>query len=209
MIRVLIADDHSIFRHGLRRVLGLASDISVVAEASSGDEVLHLIGRDSFNLMILDLSMAPPSGIDLIRRVRSLQPALPILILSVHDEGELAAIAMQSGARGYLTKDRDPEELLAAVRIVARGGRVLSPNIGDKLVGYGEVHAGMPHLRLTRREWQVFSLFIHGTSVGDIARELQVSRKTVSTYKQRLMEKLGIDSEASLVRYALRHGLCT
>lgn len=207
MIRVLVAEDHAIFRQGLRRLFEFAGDISIAREATTGHEVLECIGKDRCDLLLLDLSMPSPSGIELIRRVRGAVPGLPILVLSVHEEGELASRAIRAGAAGYLTKDSEPDQVLHAIRRVARGGRAIAPAIAAQ-VAYDRCAPHAPaHRQLSDREFQVFRLLAGGMGISLIAQQLHISPKTVSTHKFRLMQKLGLRTEAELVRYALRHRL--
>lgn len=207
MIRVLVAEDHAIFRQGLRRLFEFAGDISIAGEARNGREVLDCVGKEHCDLLLLDMSMPCPSGIELIKRVRSAMPGLPILVLSVHEESELASRAIRAGAAGYLTKDGEPDQVLHAIRMVARGGRAFAPAIAAQ-VAYERLSVKAPaHRLLSDREFQVFGLLANGLSIPMIAEQLHISPKTVSTHKFRLLQKLCLRTEADLVRYALKHRL--
>lgn len=208
MIRVALADDHTILREGLRQLLLSAQDIEVVGEAADGHEALELARRGGFDVLLLDMSMPGKSGIELIKQVRTEQPRLRVLILSMHEESQYAVRAIKAGASGYVTKDRAATELVGAIRTVAGGGAHVSANVAQALALAAMPEAiGLPHERLSDREFEVFDLIVRGHTVTDIAQRLHLSGKTVSTHKARLMEKLGIDNPAELVRYAMRHGL--
>ncbi len=208
MIRVMISDDHAIVRGGLRQLLSLAPDIEVQAEAGDGSQVLEELRRALPDLLLLDINMPGLSGPDLIARIKSHWPALPILVLSMHNEAQVAARALKAGASGYVTKDSEMDMLLAAIRKVAVGGKFIVPELAEKLVF--DVSLGsdrLPHQTLSDRELEVFRLLVAGQSVNEIAEQLCISNKTVSTHKTRLLEKLNLDSTAQLVRYAMQHGL--
>lgn len=207
MIRVLIADDHAIFRQGLCRVLGLAQDMAISGEAASGREVLERVDGMKADVLLLDMTMPGPSGIELIKRVRSQRPGLPILVLTVHDESELASRAIRAGAAGYVTKDGEPERLLDAIRIIAKGGNYVAPPIAAKLLYQSVDHDDAPHRLLSNREYQVFLRLARGAGLGEIASALHISPKTVSTHKFRVLQKLGLKTDAELVRYAIRQRL--
>lgn len=208
MIRVAIADDHTILREGLRQLLSAAPDVMVVAEAADGHEALALVRAGGFEVLLLDLSMPGKSGIELIKQIRDERPRLRVLVLSMHEESQYAVRAIKAGAAGYVTKDRAATELVDALRAVAGGGAHVSANVAQALaLGAMPGAIGLPHERLSDREFEVFDLLVRGLTVTDIAGRLNLSSKTISTHKARLMEKLGIDNPAELVRYALRHGL--
>ena len=209
MIRVLVADDHALVRHGLRQVLGAASDLSLVAEAKNAWEVIERIRHGGIDVLLLDMSMPGPSGVELIQRIRIEAPRVPVLVLSMHADAQIAARAIKAGASGYLTKDSEPEQLIEAIRQVGRGGKFIDPLLATRMVfetGHTATETAA-HASLSNREYQVFLAIVHGRSLVDIAKELLLSPKTVSTHKIRLMQKLGVDSVSDLVRYALRQGL--
>jgi DNA-binding NarL/FixJ family response regulator len=208
MIRVVIADDHTILREGLRQLLGSSPDIVVVAEAADGHEVMARVREETFDVLLLDMSMPGKSGIELIKQVKAEKPKLRVLVLSMHEEEQYAVRALKAGASGYLTKDSAATLLVTALRKVAGGGAFISAEVAEQLaLGAMPDIAGPPHERLSDREFEVLQLLVAGMTVTDIATRLNLSSKTVSTHKARMMEKLGVDNQADLVRYAMRHGL--
>ncbi|MPW22209.1 response regulator [Paraburkholderia sp. CNPSo 3157] len=207
MIRILIADDHAIVRGGLRQIIATTSDIVVAAEAAQGAEVVDKLRSCVVDLLLLDMTMPGISGVDLIRRVRAEQPALPVLVLSIHDEAQVASRALRAGATGYLTKDSDPDVLLAAIRKLADGGRFIDPKLVDAMVFETQRGDVPPHEVLSDREFQVLQMLAAGRSINEIAEACSLSAKTISTHKMRLMQKLGLSNNAEVIRYAIRHGL--
>lgn len=207
-MRLLMADDHAIVLGGLKQLLAREEDIEVAGEAANGQQVLDALRRSRFDLVLLDMHMPGPSGIDLIVRIRMHDPQLPILVLSMQDDLHVARAAFKAGACGYLTKDNEPEVLMAAIRKTAAGGRFIDPMLADQMVFDRETSCLDPaHEQLSTREFQVLSLLSCGTSINEIARDLRLSSKTVSTHKARLMRKLNFRSDADLVRYGLERGL--
>lgn len=210
MIRILIADDHAIVRTGLRQIFEQVPDFEIVAEAADANAVLEHVGRDAMDLLLLDLDMPGTSGVDLIMRVKARSPNLQILVLSMHIEPGVALRAIKAGASGYVTKDSDLNILLPAIRRVASGGTYIAPGMAEKMVFDGMPTAQVGGFSmLTDREMQVFGLLFNGLSVNDIAAQLDISNKTVSTHKVRLMEKLELSSMADLIRYGELHQLKT
>ena len=208
MIRVVIADDHTILREGLKQLLQATEDFEVVGEAGDGHEVLHQVRTREFDVLLLDLSMPGKSGMELIKQVKAERPKLRVLVLSMHEEHQYAVRAIRSGASGYLTKESASTQLVTAIRKVAGGGAFISAEVAEQLALSAMPNAEGPlHGSLSDREYQVFRLLVAGEGVTQIAAQLNLSVKTVSTHKARLMEKLGIDNAAELVRYALKHGL--
>jgi DNA-binding NarL/FixJ family response regulator len=208
MIRVVIADDHTIVREGLRQLLCAASDLTVVGEARDGFEALKIVRESELDVLLLDLSMPGKGGMELIKQVKSEKPKLRILVLSMHAEHQYAVRAIRAGASGYLTKDSATTQLVAAIRKVAGGGAFISAEVAEQLALSAMPHAeGPPHASLSDREYQVFQLLAAGTSVSDIALQLNLSAKTVSTHKARLMEKMRLTNHAELVHYAIKHRL--
>jgi DNA-binding NarL/FixJ family response regulator len=208
MIRVLLADDHAIVRAGLREILEDTGDIMVAAEASNGQEVLSLVRRAEFDVVVSDLSMPGRSGIDLIKQVKSEKPKLRILVLSMHSEEQYAVRALRAGASGYLTKESAAEELVAAIRRISGGGAYISSQTAERLAldAMPAVDAP-PHTLLSDREYQVFEMIAGGATVTEIAGKLALSVKTVSTHKTRIMQKMRVSNQAELIRYAIRHKL--
>jgi DNA-binding NarL/FixJ family response regulator len=208
MIRILIADDHAIVRQGLRQVLALAPELELAGEAKNGWEVIELVRAGNLNLLLLDMTMPGPNGVELIKRVREEAPRLPILVLSMHGESQIAGRAIKAGAAGYLTKDSEPETLIGAIRQVAGGAHYIDPAIASRLLFEATpTDAEQAHLTLSDREYQIFLLLVQGRGINEIGDALRLSAKTVSTHKFRLMQKLGVDNLSDLVRYALKHKL--
>lgn len=208
MINILIADDHAVVRQGLRQLLGLAPEFVVVGEAKNGWEVIDRVRQGGLDLLLLDMTMPGPSGVELVKRVQDEAPRLPVLVLSMHGESQIAGRALKAGAAGYLTKDCEPEELISAIRQITAGGRYIAPELASRLVfeSMAEPEAA-PANRLSEREYQIFLMLARGLGVNDIADQLHLSAKTVSTHKFRLMQKLGLESISQLVRLALGHNL--
>jgi two-component system, NarL family, invasion response regulator UvrY len=203
VIRVLIADDHSIVRDGLKRILASTPDLEVVGEAASGDAALALVKANDYDIAMLDMSMPGLSGIDLIKRLKLEKPGLRILVLSMHGEKQYAARALKAGASGYLNKDSASEQLLGALRKIAAGGVHIGEAAAASLL---EAH-GLPHQALSDREFEVMRLLVEGLGPTEIGERLHLSVKTVSTHKAHILEKLKLGSTAELVRYALEHRL--
>ena len=208
MIRVLIADDHAIVREGLKQLFALDSDVVVAGEAVDGAQVLETLRRGGFDLVLLDMTMPGVSGVNLISRIRAQDGAPPILVLSMHNELQIARRALAAGASGYLTKDSRPDILIAAIRKVATGGRFIDPGLAEQMVfEAGDSGTRPSHELLSDREFHILRLLVRGMSVNDVAEELAISNKTVSTHKARLMLKMNFNNNAELVRYAVAHGL--
>ena len=207
MIRILLADDHALVREGLRRILTAAADIEVAAEAADGDEVLALVRSSEFDLALLDLSMPGLSGLALIKRLKLEKPRLRILVLSMHGESQYAARALKAGASGYLTKDSAAAQLLGAIRKIAAGGVQISEAAAAQLIGASATGDALPHAALSDREYEVLRHIVAGRTITDIADVLNLSVKTVSTHKARILQKLNLAGTAELVRYAIEHRL--
>jgi DNA-binding NarL/FixJ family response regulator len=208
MIRLLMADDHAIVLGGLKELLALVDGIQVAGEASNGEQVLQNLGRDDVDMILLDMNMPGPSGVDLIARIRLQAPRLPILVLSMHNELQVARAALKAGANGYLTKDSEPEMLIGAIRKVAAGRRFIDPMLADQMTFDAYVgNARFRHEHLSPREFHLMNLLAGGKSVGEIAVDLGLSRKTISTHKNRLMQKMEFRNNADLVRYGIECGL--
>jgi DNA-binding NarL/FixJ family response regulator len=207
MIRVLLADDHPLVREGLRQLLGATADIRVEGEAATGDEALALAKANEYELAVLDMSMPGLAGIDLIKRLKLEKPRLRVLVLSMHGEHQYAVRALKAGASGYLTKDSASAQLVGAIRKVAGGGMHIGEAAAAQLVGAVGGGDALPHTRLSDREFEVFRLLVAGVGPTGIAERLHLSVKTVSTHKTRILEKMGMDSTADLVRYAVEKQL--
>jgi DNA-binding NarL/FixJ family response regulator len=207
MIRVLLADDHAIVRAGLKEILTATGEIEIAAEATNGNEVLALVRAGEFDVAVLDMSMPGRSGIELIKLVKAEQPRLRVLVLSMHSEEQYAVRAVKAGASGYLTKESAADELVAAIRRIAAGGAYVTPETAERLVLDSAPAQGEPHKLLSDREFQVFRMICMGRSITQIAGDLALSVKTVSTHKTRILQKMGVASQADLVRYAVKHRL--
>lgn len=208
MIRIVIADDHAIVRAGLKQMFAIMPDMEVIAEAIDGDGVLDTLRNNRNDILLLDLNMPGISGPDLIARIKSHWPKQPVLVLSMHDTAQIASRALKAGADGYVTKDSEPDILLAAIRKVAAGGRYISGEIAQKMALQATVSGGqLPHNTLSDREFDVFKGLVKGLGVNDIAEQLSISNKTVSTHKARLLEKMQMSSIAELTRYAMDNQL--
>lgn len=207
MTDIFIADDHAMVRGGLKQIIATRNDLRVVGEASDGATTLARLKDTRCNLLLLDLTMPGVSGVELVRRLRHEHPALPILVLSMHNEAQYVAQALKAGAAGYLTKGSEPEVLLVAIDRVAAGGRFIDPSLVETMVFDGGIAGGLPHEALSDREMQILRMIAAGEPLGRIAERLHLSPKTVSTYKTRVMEKLAISNNADLIRYASRHNL--
>jgi DNA-binding NarL/FixJ family response regulator len=208
MIRIAVVDDHAVVRAGLRELFRTEADLALVAEASSGRDVVDLLRRDEFDVLLLDLSLAEGNGLDAMRAVKARQPQLPVLIYSGHDESRHAPTLLRHGASGYVSKESDPAELLAAIRTVHRGRRYVSPVVADVLAQeLTQGHEAALHDTLSDRELQVFLHLARGRSVGEVAEAMALSAKTVSTYRTRLLLKLKLHSNSELTYYALKNGL--
>ncbi len=209
MIRIVIADDHTIVREGLKRLVSSAPGMQVVGEAADGTQTLERVRELVFDVLMLDLSMPGRSGMELIKLVHAENPKLRILVLSMHQELQYAVRAIKSGASGYLTKESAPEQLEQAIRKVALGGAYISAEVAQQLAlgAMPGASRAAPHESLSDREFEVFRLLVAGLSATDIAERLTLSVKTVSTHKSNLMAKLGLNNVSDLVRYAMKHGL--
>ncbi|MFT3906373.1 MAG: response regulator transcription factor [Steroidobacteraceae bacterium] len=208
MAKILIADDHAIVRAGLRQLLGEDSTIREVGEAGSGRETLDKLREGGWNLLILDINMPDRSGIDILRQVRASHPETRVLVLSGFPENQYAVNVLRAGASGYLNKDMAPEELLSAVRTVLNGRRYVGAALAELLVAELDQDADKPaHSQLSEREFQIFCKLAAGRAVSDIADELCLSVKTISTYRARVMEKMHFTSNADITAYALRNNL--
>ncbi len=209
MPRVLLVDDHAVVRRGVRAILEEDMPGITIAEASSGDEALAALGDGArFDAVVLDLSMPGRDGFDLLTEIKHRQPKLPVLIMSLHSEEQFAVRALRAGASGYLTKSTAPEQLVAAVNKVLRGGRYISESLAERLADeVGATPTATPHERLSDREFDVMRGIASGRSVSEIAAQMHLSVKTVSTYRTRLLDKMGMTSNAELTRYALEAGL--
>jgi two-component system, NarL family, invasion response regulator UvrY len=208
MIRLMIADDHPIVRKGLRRIVEDAPGLEVVGEVGSGLELLERLPRVPADIVLLDVSMPGLRFLEVLQRLRAEHPTVAVLVLSVHPEDQYAVRALRAGASGYLTKDHSPEELTEAIRRVYRGNKYVSALLAERLAA--DLAGGSRNIRhelLSDREYEVLCLLGSGRTVKEIAHSLELSPKTVSTYRTRVLEKMGATTNADLVRYASQHGL--
>jgi DNA-binding NarL/FixJ family response regulator len=210
MTRLLIADDHPIVREGLRRVVEDApgGTITVAGEASDGNEVLAKAESLKPDVVLLDITMPGPGFVETIQRLKALRPPVRVLVLSVQPEDQFAVRALKAGASGYVSKNLSPEQLVTAIHEVTRGGRYISPTLAQRLAAAVADGADRPpHEGLSAREYQVLCLLGAGKSVKEIAAVMELSVKTVSTYRARILEKTSLKSNAEIIRYTLEHGL--
>ena len=210
MIRVLLADDHGVVRQGIRHLLEEHSGLNVVGEAATVAELTTLLRSTQADVIVLDIGMPGPGIVDTLRQVKAIQPNARALVLTAYPESDYAMRVLKAGAAGYLTKDRSLEQLVEAIRRVYRGGMYVSPSLAEMLAGrVARPEPESAHEALSDREFQVLRALAEGESLKAIAVRLDVSPKTVTTYRRRLLDKLGLESNAELVRYALEHGLLT
>jgi two-component system, NarL family, invasion response regulator UvrY len=208
MIRVLIADDHAIVRSGFRQFVADEPDMEVGAEASTGDETIALVRDQAFDVVLLDIAMPDKNGVDTLRVIKQIRPQQNVLILSGFPESQYAINLLKAGASGYLNKDAEPEEIVRAIRTVSRGHRYLSEFVADALADKLEKPAAeRPHEALSEREFQIFCKLASGRIPTEIAQELHLSVKTVSTYRARVLEKMRLSNNADLTYYAIKNGL--
>ena len=208
MIKVLIADDHPIVRQGLRQILSETADMMVAGEAVNGQEALDQVRAGGWDVLVLDITMPDFSGLDILKALRMEQPQLPVLVLSVHAEEQLAVRVLKAGAAGYLTKENAPGELVKAIRKVVGGGKYVSPALAESLAfGLDETSDRPSYETLSDREFQVMQLIAHGKTLAEISETLALSAKTISTYRARLLEKLNLKTNSELIRYALENRL--
>jgi two-component system invasion response regulator UvrY len=208
MIRILIADDHAIVRQGLKQIVSESPGMVVAGEAANGEEAVALARKLSYDIAIVDIAMPGRGGLDILKDLKSARPSAKIIILSMYPEEQYAIRSLRDGASAYLTKANATEELVHAIQAVAAGRRYITPSVAERLASYVEQDTErLPHESLSDRELQVFLLLGSGKTVTDIARELSLSVKTVSTYRTRILEKMRMNSNALLIRYAIQHKL--
>jgi two-component system invasion response regulator UvrY len=208
MIKVLIADDHTLVRKGLKQLLLDTNDIERVDEARDGKEAINKINKKDYDLVLLDISLPGRSGIDVLKQLKIIKPKLPVLILSMHPEEQYAVRSLRAGASGYLTKESAPDELIDAIRKVANGGKYITFSLAERLAGEIGPSTEKPlHQTLSDREYQVMCMIASGKTVKDIAEELNLSVKTISTHRARILRKMHMDNNAQLTHYAIKHDL--
>jgi DNA-binding NarL/FixJ family response regulator len=208
MIRIAIVDDHAMVRAGLRQFFSDQLDFSVVGEAANGREAMEIVRRGGLDVILMDIAMPDQSGVDALAAIKARAPELPVLIFSGFPEEHYATTLLRQGAAGYLNKDCDPEELVRAIRTVVRGRKYITARVAEQLAdGLAGGGDKPPHELLSERELQVFLRLARGETIGHMADSLSLSVKTVSTYRTRVMEKMGLASNSDLTYYALKHGL--
>ena len=210
MIKILIADDHAVVRRGVKQILEQESGLKVLGEATNGDEVIQNIQEKNWDILILDITFPDRNGLDILKEVKMLRPDLPVLILSMHPEEVFAVRALKLKAAGYVTKGSVPEELVLATKMILKGHRYISQSLAEKIASYLELDNDIEeplHERLSKREKEVLIMIASGKSIKDIAEEIYLSVKTVSTYRKRILEKLNLKTTAVLIRYAIENYL--
>jgi len=208
MIRILVADDLSVVREGIKQILAGLDDMIVEDEAESGQEVLLKMQSKDYDLVLLDISMPGKSGLEVLEEIKVMKPRVPVLILSMHPEEQYAVRMLRAGASGYLTKASAPQELISAIRKVSRGGKYVTVSLAEKLAFELDAGAEKPrHERLSNREYQVMLLLASGMSVSEVADELCLSAKTISTYRTRILDKMDMKKNAELTLYAVKNNL--
>jgi two-component system, NarL family, invasion response regulator UvrY len=207
-MRLLLIDDHAMFREGLKQILAKQSDMNMIDETGNGHEALDKMRMNEYQVVILDLSMPGRSGWDILSEIKAEHPTIPVIILSMHPEDQYAIRMLRAGAAGYITKESDTGELLAAIRKVAKGGKYVSPLLAEKLAEtVAQDSTRMPHQILSNREFQVLCFLASGKSLKEIADELCLSEKTITTYRARIMEKMQLRNNVELTHYAIQHKL--
>jgi len=208
LIKVLVADDHAVVRRGLRQILAETKDIEVAAEAASGPEVLRLVREQRFNAVILDVNLGSANGLELLAEIRRERPDVPVLILTVYSAEQYGVRALRAGAAGFLTKESAPDQLVDALRKVVSGGRYMSIEMAEQLANWvADDRERPPHELLSERELQVLRMLASGKTVSQVAEELSLSVKTISTHRMRLLKKMQMKTNAELTHYAVRNGL--
>lgn len=206
MVKILLADDHAILRSGLKEILNITSDIELIGEAEDGEELLFLLSKETPNVLMTDMSMPGISGLALIEKIRNHYPELPILVLSMLDDIQLVMRAINAGIQGYVTKSCSPEILLEAIYKVASGEKYIESRLAERALFSGNGEKS-PFERLSKREYEIFTLLVQGMSATTIADRLFISVKTVSTHKAHILEKMDLKNVAELVRFAMQNKL--
>jgi two-component system, NarL family, invasion response regulator UvrY len=208
MIKILIADDHTMFREGLKHILAEYPDLVVADEANNGQEVLDKIWKNNYDMVLLDITMPGMTGLEALKQLKNDKPKLPVLILSMHPEEQYAIRVLRAGASGYLTKESAPDELITAIRKISQGKKYITPSLAERLASEFEADSERPlHDILSDREYQVLRMIAAGKTLTHIAKELSLSIKTVSTYRTRIMEKMKMKTNAEVMHYVIKHQL--
>lgn len=209
MIRIITVDDHAVVRHGLKQIIEEEPDMKVVGEAGNGRDAISVIRQTASDIVILDITLPEMSGIEVLHHLRRELPDIPVLIMSMHEEEQYALRVLKSGASGYLQKDTIPEEMIKAIRKIIAGGKYISPSFSETLIPGQKLSEKPLHENLSDREFQIMCMIAHGKALKDIGEALCISGKTVSTYRTRILEKMGMKTNADIVGYALKHKLIT
>ena len=208
MIKILVADDHAIVRQGLKQIVAQEADLLVGGEAQNAEQVLRLVRKQEWDVIVMDISMPGNNGLELLKQLKHERPRLPVLILSMHPEDQFGVRALKAGADGYLTKESAPEELVGAIRKVSHGGKYVSPALSDQVLMDIAPHRDKPvQERLSDREYQIMQLLASGKTVSQIAKELCLSVKTISTYRARILVKMNVKTTVEHTHYAIQHRL--
>jgi len=208
MLKIIIADDHPVFRRGLKQIIAETTDMVVAGEATNGWEVLSKVRTGDYDLVLLDISMPGKDGMDVLTQLKNERPALLVLMVSMHPEEQYAVRALKAGASGYLTKESAPDELIVAIRKVSTGGKYVSSALAERLAALLQEDAeALPHEALSSREYQVMCMIASGKTLKEIAGELSLSIKTISTYRSRILEKMKMRNNAELIHYAVKNRL--
>jgi two-component system, NarL family, invasion response regulator UvrY len=205
MLKVCIVDDHPIVRQGLRQILAEAQDMTIVSELATGLEVLESIKKDPCDIVVMDITLPGMNGIDVLKQIKREKPGIPVLMLSIHPEDEYAVRALKAGAAGYLTKGSAPNELLNAIRTVSTGSKYITSALAEELISDIQGGGKQPHEQLSNREYEIMCMIASGKRIKEIASELMISTKTVSTYRTRILEKMKMVSNAEITRYVLEN----
>jgi DNA-binding NarL/FixJ family response regulator len=208
MVRILIADDHAIVREGLKQIVSETADMTIAGEASTGQEVIEKVRKNKYDVVVLDISIPGRDGLDILKQIKKEKPHLPVLVLTMHPEKQYAVRALNLGAAGYLTKESAPDELITALRRISAGRKYISTSLAEILAFKMERNADRPlHDTLSDREYQVMHMIASGKRLKEIAEELCLSVKTISTYRSRVLEKMGMKNNAELTHYAIKQQL--
>jgi two-component system invasion response regulator UvrY len=207
MLKILIADDHPVVRRGLKQIVAEIPGMAVADEATNGWEALSKVQAGDYDVVLLDITMPGKNGIEVLTQLKSEKPGLPILVLSMHPEKQFAVRALRAGASGYLTKESAPDELVTAIQKVSSGGKYISPSLAEELASVIQQSEKLPHENLSNREYQVMCLLASGKTATEIAKEMSLSVKTISTYRSRILEKMGMKNNAELIHYAVENHL--
>ena len=208
MIKILIADDHPVVRKGLKQIIEESYDMAIVDEAGSGQQVLEKVRKNTYNIVLLDISMPGRTGLDILRDLKNAKPHIHILVLSMYPEEQYALRSLKEGASGYLTKDRAIDELAAAIKKIMKGEKYISSTLAEKIVFYLEKdNEKLLHETLSNREYEVMCLIGAGKTVKEISKKLSLNIKTIYTYRYRILEKMNMKDNAEIIRYTIQNRL--